>query len=44
MRPVPAAGSKPVSHGLPLVPPVNPSQSNLSWVVSSDSPALFLCC
>lgn len=32
MRPVPVAGSKPVIHGLPLVPPVNPPQSNLSWV------------
>jgi hypothetical protein len=32
MRPVPVAGSKPAIQGLPLVPPVNPSQPNFSWV------------
>jgi hypothetical protein len=31
MRPVCVAGSKPVIQGLPLVPPVNPAQPNLSW-------------
>jgi hypothetical protein len=29
---VPVVALKPVIHGLPLVPPVNPSQSNRSWV------------
>jgi hypothetical protein len=32
MRPVPVVGSKAVTKGLPLVPPVKPSQLNRSWV------------
>ena len=31
MVPVPVFGSTPVTQGLPLVPPVNPSHSNRSW-------------
>ena len=31
MVPVSVCGSKCVIHGLPLVPPVNPPQSNRNW-------------